>query len=185
MALFDDLTEPTELEALVGFFDLAHFMRIATKLNPMDQLKLMADYFSLVGGIVEDAGGWMVKTIGDAGLVVFPAEETETGVLAFLRLQRDGDAWLAERGIRSRAVVKLHVGPIAVGSVWDRQDIYGKAVATAAVMASDGFAMSPQVFRKLSTDTRKLFKKHTPPVTYIPAEAARRKSGKEGWNSMM
>jgi hypothetical protein len=35
-------------------------------------------------------------------------------------------------------------------------------------------ALSPQAFRKLEPETRKLFKKHTPPVTYIPVEERHR-----------
>ena len=34
----------------------------------------------------------------------------------------------------------------------------------------NGFTLTPQAFRQLNPDTRKLFKKHTPPVTYIPLE---------------
>ena len=37
-----------------------------------------------------------------------------------------------------------------------------------------GFAMTPEAFRKLGPETRKLFKKHTPPVVYIPIEQPHR-----------
>jgi hypothetical protein len=36
------------------------------------------------------------------------------------------------------------------------------------LLKTQGFAITPEVFRKLTPETRKLFKKHTPPVTYIP-----------------
>jgi len=47
---------------------------------------------------------------------------------------------------------------------------------TAAVLNArePGFAMTPQVFRQLSAESRKAFKKHTPPVSYIPVAAQRR-----------
>lgn len=185
MTPFDDITEAMEMDALVGFFDLTGFMQVARKPEPLALLQLMAEYFALAQGIIEDGGGWLVKTIGDAGLAAFPAEETDRGVHALLQLKTDGDAWLADREIGSEAVVKAHVGRIACGLVAGRRDIYGHAVNLAAVMESNGFALSPQVFRKLNPETRRLFKKHTPPVTYIPTGAPHPRDGQRGWRSSM
>ena len=52
-------------------------------------------------------------------------------------------------------------------------DVYGKTVNVAASLPSAGLAMSPAVFRSLEPATRQLFKKHTPPVTYIGVDDAR------------
>jgi hypothetical protein len=41
-------------------------------------------------------------------------------------------------------------------------------VNTAATLESRNFALSAQAFRKLGPAARKAFRKHTPPVTYIP-----------------
>jgi hypothetical protein len=41
-------------------------------------------------------------------------------------------------------------------------------VNTAALLKSDGFAMTPELFRELDANTQKLFKKHTPHITDIP-----------------
>lgn len=117
MTPFDEITESTELEALVGFFDLTGFMGLAQKPEPVELLQLMAGYFELSQDIIETGGGWLVKTIGDAGLAAFPAEETDTGVRTMLQLKEEGDAWLAARGLRSESVVKLHVGRVACGMV--------------------------------------------------------------------
>lgn len=185
MTPFDEISEPTELEVLVGFFDLTGFMRLAQKPEPVELLQLMAGYFEFSQNIIETGGGWLVKTIGDAGLVAFPAEHADDGVHTMLRLKEQGDAWLAARGLRSEAVVKLHVGTVACGMVAGRRDIYGHAINLVAVMDSTGFAMSAQAFRKLSPATRKLFKKHTPPVSYIPIEAAHPRDGQRGWRSSM
>lgn len=97
----------------------------------------MEGYFDLTGGILKAAGGRLVKTIGDAGLGVFPADETGPGVDAFGRLKDDGDAWLLEHGVRCRAVVKVHVGTVVCGPVGPpgdkRFDIYGRTVNTASL----------------------------------------------------
>jgi len=62
-----------------------------------------------------------------------------------------------------------------IGAHGNKQpDVYGETVNTAATMQSNGIAVSPQVFRLLSPAARKLFKKHTPPVTYIPVNEPHR-----------
>jgi class 3 adenylate cyclase len=185
MTPFDEITESTELEALVGFFDLTGFMILAQKPEPVELLQLMAGYFELSRNIIETGGGWLVKIIGDAGLAAFPAEEIVTGVRTMRQLKEEGDAWLAGGGLRSESVVKLHVGRVDCGMVAGRPDIYGHAISLAAVMETTGFAMSSQTFWKLSPETRKLLKKHTPPVSYIPVEAAHPRDGQRGWRSNM
>lgn len=145
MTPFDEFTEPTELEVLVGFFDLTGFMRLAQKPELVELLQLMAGYFELSQDIIETGGGWLVKTIGDAGLAAFPAEWTDDGVRIMLRL--------TAQDVRSEAVVKLHDGKVACGMVAGRRDIYGHTINLAAVMESTGFAMSSQTFRKLAPET--------------------------------
>jgi hypothetical protein len=49
-------------------------------------------------------------------------------------------------------------------------DVIGNNVNITASLKSNGFAITVQTFRKLNKETRKLFKKHTPPIIYIPVE---------------
>ena len=179
MSFWTELHVPTEQELLVGFYDLTGYMRFADATEPQQLLELMSGYFALTGRILAQAGGRLFKAIGDAGLAAFPAELVDQGVLAFQAVQRDGDDWLARHDCKSRAIVKLHVGPVAVGRVGapgeEVLDLYGKTVNVAATMASTGLAMTPAVFRRLAADTRKLFKKHTPPIIYIDSDDSRPK----------
>jgi len=55
-----------------------------------------------------------------------------------------------------------------------RRDVLGATVNTMFMLKTTGFAMTPEAFRKLAPETRKLFKKHTPPVVYIPTEQPHR-----------
>lgn len=63
------------------------------------------------------------------------------------------------------------LGPVCCGPIGTRSrkgfDIFGETVNTAATLRFHGFAMTPQVFRKLNALSRKLLKKHTPLVSYI------------------
>ncbi len=171
MVSFYDVNEPTKMDLLVGFYDLTGYIHITRDAEPDAIFELMAGYFDLTGEILEKAGGWLVKPIGDAGLAAFPAEEADAGVAAFLELKRQGDEWLRSQGINSHAVVKLHLGPVVCGPIGapgrKRPDIYGHTVNVAATLEAKSFAISSQAFRRLDPESRKAFKKHTPPVTYI------------------
>jgi class 3 adenylate cyclase len=85
---------------------------------------------------------------------------------------------MESRGIPCRHRIKAHFGAAVCGPIGTktekRFDVYGQSVNTAATLKSNGMAISPQVFRKLDPETRKLFKKHTLPVTYIPVEESHR-----------
>jgi len=156
---------------LIGFYDLTSYMKYCKGKDDLYILELMNGYFDLTGGIIQNAGGVLVKTIGDAGLAVFPEDLSDVGVRTFLKVKTEGDAWLASKGVPSKALVKIHYGSVACGMVGalnqKRFDVYGKNVNTTALLPSSGIAISPQAFRSLNSDTRKLFKKHTRPVTYI------------------
>ena len=108
MSFWTQLRMPTERELLVGFYDLAGYMRHAEKTPPQDLLATMTGYFARTGQIVGDAGGRLIKTLGDAGLVAFPAEAADAGVLALRSVQSAGREWLGQRGFKTSIVVKLH-----------------------------------------------------------------------------
>jgi class 3 adenylate cyclase len=173
MSFWTELSVPIEKELLVGFYDLVGYGRYAEKAEPLQLLATMSGYFALTGRILENAGGRLFKTIGDAGLAAFPAELVDAGVLAFQAVQREGNNWLVNNGLKSRAIVKLHQGPVAIGLVGspgeEILDLYGKTVNIAATLPSTGLATTPAVFRRLSAGNRKSFKKHTPPISYIDA----------------
>lgn len=168
-----DISKPAELDLLVGFYDLNGYTKLCAHTPAREILDAMTGYFDFTGRIIAEANGVLVKTMGDAGLVAFVAEEADQAITTCLKVKYEGETWLARNGIETQANFKLHLGPVACGRVGSPGravfDVYGRTVNTAALVESRGFAMTPQVFRALSAETRKLFKKHTPPVTYITA----------------
>ena len=112
--------------------------------------------------------------MGDTGLAVFPAELVDEGVHA---VREVGENWLGERGFRSRVTVRIDAGPAVLGMTGspgdEIMDVFGRCVATAFTVPSSGIAMTPTVFRRLGPDSRKAFRKHTPPVRYIGSEDVR------------
>ena len=178
MTIIDEVSSPQEMDLLVALFDLTGFTQASRKLSPKKTFEMLSQCFEFVGDLVEESGGKVVKFIGDAGLIVYPADNVNRGVLALRALQETGDAWLAGRNIKSRTIITAHFGPVVCGPIGTRTDkrfdVFGQTVNTAVTLNSNGLALTPQVFRKLDADTRKFFKKHTPPITYIPVGESHR-----------
>lgn len=174
MQNLDAIKIPTEIESLVAFFDLTSFTQLAQQRSSLEVFQLLNEIYEFSGDIIEAAGGTVIKYIGDAGLVMFAKDNVDAGVIAMKQVQEQGDEWLKKRNIRSRIFVKIHYGPLIYGPLGSRTDkrvdIIGNTVNTAALLKTNGFAMSAQVFRKLAPSTRKLFKKHSLPITYIPVD---------------
>jgi len=174
MTTLKSISTPTETNLLIAFSDLTLFSKYARAHSDRELFDLMSEYAEFVGDVIEGAGGIVLKFIGDAVLIVFPEDTVDPGVQALRKLKDEGDAWMKDRGIPCRHVIKAHFGPVICGRIGikseKRLDIFGHNVNIAATLKSSGIAVSPQVFRKLEPETRKQFKKHTPPVTYIPVE---------------
>ena len=119
----------------------------------------------------------MVKFIGDAALIVFEEDRVDAGVTCLLSLKEDTNAWLESRGFGAELAVKVHFGDVVAGPFGpsDRQhfDVIGHAANIAATLEPRGFTISPQAFRKLRPESRRRFKKHSPPAVYVAVEKPR------------
>ncbi len=171
MTTWFDLTQPTEMDLLVGTYDLTGYVKYCRTVPTRTVFELLAGYFDFTGGIIADAGGRFVKAIGDHGLTAFQAENADWGVQAHLDVQKRGNTWLKENDYPGHARIGLSLGSVTCGPLGApgqaHFDIIGSNVNIAITMDTEGFAMTPAVFRALEPETRKLFKKHTPPITYI------------------
>ena len=180
MNTIDAIQAPQQCELLVAFSDLSAFKHCAQDQSEEQLFAAMAEYYELVGDIVGEGGGNIVKFIGDAALLVFPADAVDTGVLALRALKERGDEFFAACSDTCRHVVKAHFGRVCCGPIGTRDDkrfdVFGHAVNIAALLTSDGLALTPQVFRRLTPQTRRHFKKHTPPISYISVEDRHRKN---------
>ena len=175
---FDRIDQPVESVLLVSFLDLANYARISRSSTDREVFDLLKDYFHRAGSAIQSAGGKVIKLIGDAMLVVFPGELADEGINCLADLKRDSDAWLKANGLPSHLQVKVHVGSAILGRNGppgeERLDVYGNTVNTAATLKCHGIALSPEAFRSLSSESRKRFKKHTPPIRYIGVDEAHR-----------
>jgi class 3 adenylate cyclase len=162
----------------VACSDLTGYARLSGKKSEEEIFQLLSDYYELVGDVITPAQGRVIKFMGDAALMLFPETAVDVGVRALFALQTEGDRFLSERGISCHHHIRIHFGPICFGPIGTRTekrpDILGSTVNTLFLLKTTGFAITPEAFRKLNPDTRKLFKKHTPPVVYIPTSQPHR-----------
>ena len=169
-----DIQTIEEQELVVAFFDLTGFLRFSRAHTAVEVFSWLDSYYEFVGDLVSEAGGRVVKFMGDAGLLVYPAEGADGAVVNLFHLKNVGDRWLAEHEASCRQIIKAHVGPVICGPLGTRTekrfDVISETVNTTAILSSHGIAITPTLFRRLGASSRKLFKKHTPPVRYIPVE---------------
>ncbi len=160
-------------ELVIAFLDLSYFARDAACREEAQIAEMVDAYYERVGDHTESGGGTVVKFIGDGALLAFPAERADDALRCLLDLRREVDAWLGPQGWASRLMVKAHCGEVIAGLYGSRRakrfDVIGNVVNIAARLPRP-FHVTPQFFRQLSPEGRKLLKKHTPPVTYIPIE---------------
>ncbi len=88
MASFQDIDGVLEMEVLVAFTDLTQFARYVRGRTNREIFETMSHYYELVGDIVSEGGGTVVKFMGDAILLVFPKDGVDAGVRALVRLTR-------------------------------------------------------------------------------------------------
>jgi class 3 adenylate cyclase len=175
MTRLESLGTPAQIELLVAFSAMAGFnKRFVLSGDDSIVFDTMRDYYAWSGALIMGAGGTVIKCMGDTLMIAFDAGKASDGVLALRELKSRGDLWLKERGIPCHHQIKAHFGSVIAGPIGtpglERLDLFGKTVNVCATLASDGLAITPQLFRALDAGTRTCFKKHTPPVTYIRIE---------------
>lgn len=160
---------------LIVFADLTRFMVNSRSTPALTLAGLLDGYYRHAEGLVADAGGRVVKFMGDAFLAVWPEAQAGAGVAALPAVKRDIDAWWAARGWDSRVVIKAHFGRAAAGPFGraEQFDVVGSEVNIAATLPARTVSLSAEAFRCLDDGERKAYKKHTAPVVYIPVDDPR------------
>ena len=164
---------------LMCVYDVSNFIKLAKSFPPKEPDKLfsfMNGFSGLTSQKVADAGGLVIKYLGDGALIVFDDQDVDASVMAMHCLKADLEAYLAQHGFRNAVAFSLHIGEAAIGYIGTEPfrwiDIMGNPVQVVFTMLNpkQRFAITPQVFRKLKPETRKLFHKFTPPILYLAEE---------------
>lgn len=119
-------------QVTILFTDLRGSTALYESIGDAPAFNLVREHFAVLGRVVRDHNGAVVKTIGDAVMAAFtdPAEATS----AALAIREAVTAFDRERGVEGGLVVKLglHMGPCIVVTLNERLDYFGGAVNMAA-----------------------------------------------------
>jgi class 3 adenylate cyclase len=156
---------------LVIFCDLTNYAKISRKIDETEVFMYLSKIYEIIGEIIESSCGQIIKFIGDAVLITFDENDIDKGIIALKKLKTEIDSYNQKINFESQLIIKAHFGQVIAGMIGTKSkkmyDIFGNVVNIAATLPSNGFTISVETFRQLKPETRKLFKKHTPPVTYI------------------
>ena len=134
-------------DAVIWICDLRGFTRASDALPRDTVIALLNDYFDAMGAIVTDAGGEILKFMGDGMLAIFPVPEGGDAAATAQRAARAAasvsDAMLVLNRIRSAAGeptvrfgLALHIGEVMFGNIGASQrldfTVIGPAVNHAA-----------------------------------------------------
>lgn len=149
------------INAVLWYSDLRGSTAISESVGPDEIIPFLNDYAQAVIDAIHDAGGDVLKLIGDGVLAMFAGDDTAAATRAALRaehvLKKNICGLNARRGAEGRpttsAYVGLHVGEVFYGNIGseDRLDftVVGPAVNEVSRIAS----MSRSVDRELLAST--------------------------------
>jgi adenylate cyclase len=124
--------EVVSIDAAVWFSDLRDFTVSGEDLSPEELVERLNDYFEIVANAIHDAGGEILKYIGDAVLAIFPvsrevdARQACSGAVRALQDTTERLVLLNELA-RSRGEpelahgVGLHIGSTSYGNIGGRE----------------------------------------------------------------
>jgi adenylate cyclase len=135
------------IEAVIWYCDLRGFTRASDSLPRDAIIALLNDYFDTMGGLVTNAGGEILKFMGDGMLAIFPVaspdNRAETASRAARAAASAKDAMLVLNRVRAtegeppvRFGLALHIGEVMFGNIGASQrldfTVIGPAVNHAA-----------------------------------------------------
>jgi adenylate cyclase len=136
------------VEAALWFSDLRSYTAITDSAKPSEIIPLLNDYAEAVITSIHEAGGDVLKLIGDGTLAVFRADDPAEACRCALRAEENLRARMTELNERrlaaeqpvTTAYIGLHIGEVFYGNVgsFDRLDftVVGPAVNETSRIAS-------------------------------------------------
>lgn len=136
------------IEAALWFSDLRSFTAITDKAQPSEIIPLLNDYAEAVITSIHEAGGDVLKLIGDGTLAVFRADDPAQACRCALRAEQNlrtrmkelNERRLAEEHPVTDVYIGLHIGEVFYGNIgsFDRLDftVVGPAVNETSRIAS-------------------------------------------------
>lgn len=103
------------------FADIRGYTSMSEQMTPLETFALLNDYLACMGQVINDAGGFIDKYIGDAIMALFEDEATGSALRAALAMQQALEDFNAQRRSRAQPIVNIgigiHRGEVVMGTV--------------------------------------------------------------------
>lgn len=103
------------------FADIRGYTSMSEQMTPLETFALLNDYLACMGQVINDAGGFIDKYIGDAIMALFEDESTGSALRAALAMQQALEIFNAERRSKAQPIVNIgigiHRGEVVMGTV--------------------------------------------------------------------
>jgi class 3 adenylate cyclase len=151
--------------------DWQNFGRFLKQFEAVDAFQRLHEYFSLAENAILNAGGQILNIYGDDLIAIFPKERADDAINGLMKFRMDIGKWFKTKGINSKLKLSFHCDEIVLGMIkrqsGERLEALGQGIITCVMLQGEAdVTLSPQAFRSLSADSRKSFKKYTPPIVY-------------------
>lgn len=171
----DSKSNLTTDDYLVAFYDLDNFVGISKKLDSNELFMFINDIQQITINEIISLEPVIIKNIGDANLIIFKKDNIDQKIIKLLELKSLLEKRIAEQHFNSKISFSVHFGTLTTGILgsdpFKQVDGFGEAINTTISINGKPyrgrFNITPQTFRKLASETRKLFHKFTPPIVYI------------------
>ncbi|MCZ7607949.1 MAG: adenylate/guanylate cyclase domain-containing protein [Planctomycetota bacterium] len=161
----------TEQKLLLCLHDLAGFARLARDHSDLEIALFLHDYYTANVAAVHQAGGRVLKYMGDAVLSVFPPERAADAVEQMAALARVIEEIGRARRLRIESGCNMHLDTVVEGEFGPegerRHDVIGSGMNHVHLMGrGPGLRISEPVYRSLPNEARAAWDKVKPPAVY-------------------
>jgi adenylate cyclase len=129
----------------IAFSDMRGFTSFADQRSPLEVVEMLDAFFEAVAGPIQEAGGEILKFIGDAVLAVFPVEDDARAACrtAFAAANKALEAVAELNGARAglgasplQLGMALHLGEVMYGNIGSRERLDFTVIGAAVNEAS-------------------------------------------------
>jgi adenylate cyclase len=122
------------------FADIRGYTSMSEQMTPLETFALLNEYLALMGQVINDAGGFIDKYIGDAIMALFEDETTGSALRAAIAMQQVLEAFNKERLSQKQPTIKIgigiHRGEVVLGTIGFTSRIESTVIGDAVNVAA-------------------------------------------------
>ena len=122
------------------FADIRGYTSMSEQMTPLETFALLNDYLACMGQVINDAGGFIDKYIGDAIMALFEDETTGCALHAALAMQQTLKAFNEKRLCRNQPIINIgigiHRGEVVMGTIGFTSRIESTVIGDAVNVAA-------------------------------------------------